>query len=198
MDTARNGRLVRDLMILNGAITRGYHWIWPPIMLLLLNTVHPYTAIFVTIETVGSKEVYTDCDGIPRARFTGSPTGTYTKTVTVINTHTQWNQTSEVVYFYSDKTGYRPYCLPSREYCTRKKARFLENLMLSASKDLRRPITKTPYQKGCDGFGSSDHFCKLWSDYEVMLFYWPPNLTSRNICAADGAWYGIHNTMEYN
>jgi hypothetical protein len=38
--TARNGRLVRDLMVLSGAITRGYHRIWPPAVLLLLNTVH--------------------------------------------------------------------------------------------------------------------------------------------------------------
>jgi hypothetical protein len=167
------------------------------------------TSIFVTIETHGDGETYTDCDDIPRFRFRDSPITTTTRTISMVRETTLWTF-SPLSYLYTGcspssqycgQLSHRPvpHCSPAPQFCSRLNYDFIRDLMVSATKDPDPPVLARPFREACDRappFENSGAECNLYAEAEVMLFYWPPDLVSRNICAADG--YGTANTVQKN
>jgi hypothetical protein len=154
------------------------------------------TQVFATLEPVGEGSLYSECDGITRFKFLSSPTSTRIGTVTVIRTQTVWKTTSKSISTNANLLG-RPTCYPALDYCTSKNNQFIRDLMKSADVMPAHPTSMRPFEMACQAppFDQESN-CDLWSDSEVMLFYWPPHLTSRDICANNG--YGTAVTISQN
>jgi hypothetical protein len=127
--------------------------------------------VYETIESFGPNLTYTDCDGIPRIRFTKLPTRSITSLVTVtVSRDNGWS-------YYRKDNGTKPQC--------GKLDPFYCRLLYAASYQEIGPdviyndqdIAPIP-QELCPIL----HTC-LADIEEVILIYWPDNIVSRNICA---------------
>jgi hypothetical protein len=157
------------------------------------------TSVFVTIETQGNGKRYTDCDGIPRFRFSDGPITTITKTISMIRDTTIWSVTSSQLYteFVYPSNRSFPHCYPSPQFCSRLNYDFISKLMIAATQELGTATIARPFQEPCrEPPFDQESYCSLYTESEVILFYWPPALTSRDICAAEG--YGTAMTLNQN
>jgi hypothetical protein len=152
------------------------------------------TQVFVTLESVGEGRLYTECDGITRFKFLTSPSSITTRTVTVIKTQTVWQTTRKATLTDPNNPSWTPNCLPASTYCASKNYQFIQDLIKSADVMPAQPTSMRPFELACQAPPfDKDSNCDLWTDSEVMLFYWPPILTSRDICAVNG--YGTAMTI---
>jgi hypothetical protein len=146
------------------------------------------TIVYETIEDVGKGSVYTACDGIPRFRFDALPTEQTTRRVTVERsgpvTRYFFNATAEKEF---DNQFPKPCDIQDWDHANqtlmelcREEAWNLEN----------RPRFNEAGDKLFDR-GSGDgivcgRWCYLDARAEVALIYWPPTLSERDVCAANG------------
>jgi hypothetical protein len=138
-----------------------------------------YFTTFETVKSVGSGEHYTACDGIPRFRFTP---GGITSVVT-----SQMTATAVGTYFPSNSSTHEfPKCRMNHEFCQEKYDTFLANSSNMESPDLGS-LNVGSLQRPC----SSLRQCYLGFDAEIVILYWPPLITSRDICASDGVGAGV-------
>jgi hypothetical protein len=132
---------------------------------------------YETLRPVGDGFVYTACDGIPRFRFSSTPTATITTTFFVNNT--QYSAREETTQSF-------PNCEPDRGLCDKLWQKYNSN----SSAGLDDAENLEPNMPVADIFlllgNCGTSYCGLEAGEEVVLIYWPPAVTSRDICAADG------------
>jgi hypothetical protein len=142
----------------------------------LENATSTSVIVWETIKSYGSNFTYTECDGIPRLRFIGTPTVSSTSfvTVTMESDETKW----DLRYNRTD------FSMPT---CKRLNPSHCRKIFAWA-------------EVGGPGYGTSQslNFPKEFQDVcpvyfgcntlldEVILFYWPDNMVDRNICDSDG------------
>jgi hypothetical protein len=144
---------------------------------------------YETFKPVGDGDTYTACDGIPRFRFSSTPTATITSTFYVNNTI--FNPPQETL-------NPRPNCDPDRGMCDRLWQKYNSNS--SAGLEEKFDITlgaQTGELMMLLGWCGS-YYCGLEAGEEVVLIYWPPNVTSRDICAVNGHGSAVTLSPEIN
>ena len=167
-----------------------------------LLTTEIRTSIFESIERIGISETSQEpCDGIARVKFPSSNDALTTKLVTVIKTY-QLPLLSEQFQISQVRNSTMlppPNCVLDRYNCMLISIGvFLEKFSI-----VKQDIAKLWVPEACRQFeivkGNENPYipnegnrqdgwsCELITDQEVVLIYWPPNVTSRDICASNGA-----------
>lgn len=153
------------------------------------------TKVFESIRTIGPGKTYTACDGITRFSFYGQPT--ITTTTTYIETQTtysvKWTANPSAKPFNYDVSSRKPKCRLDAGSCDRIHA---------YDADRRGPLlpgdelqtAENSLWLGLTGCGDA-RSCDLDVGTEIVLFYWPPIVKSRDICAANGS--GAATTLQH-
>jgi hypothetical protein len=152
---------------------------------------------------VGNTTTYTECDGIPRVRFNSPPTSTITTTVTE-----KWTTLHQIGRYVPSSNGSpvpeyevasrafkeamppEPKCDIDKGWCQKHRQDFLSDRLKTGAEDLdvHMMADSSPgdflFEGPCPPIPDD---CGITMDQEVVLLYWPENLTSRDICAANGA-----------
>jgi hypothetical protein len=142
--------------------------------------------VYQTRVDVGESEIYSDCDGITRLRFKASST-------------TATNSLFTVERLYA--VSIDPYCkivIPEeptctwdvnvrRSMCDHKWSAYRSSMKaipsgLNEFDFYQQTIAGLPHISDC----AINSQCLVDLGGEVVLIYWPPELTSRDICAAEG------------
>jgi hypothetical protein len=141
-----------------------------------------------TTQSFGAGYPYTKCDGVPRFNLTGPVTGFKTSTVAVTRTFFGTVEVSRFPQSSKTKTleePVRPTCELSQPICAS-----LQDLEAAysgpPSSDPYAPIPFSPFLDFLTGLGCETMKCRLTIPEEVVLLYWPTEVTSRDICAANG------------
>jgi hypothetical protein len=163
-------------------------------------------SVWETWIPVGDGTPYITCDNIPRWRWSSTPRSSTSEIVTQIVTQTSWDfdynyaatknwtktlknwagkdwaLTDEGVFstLHAILNRTKPYCEANSEFCGLK---FDECVVESPSSpcDLTWACGRhNPFEY------TRDTGCFLFSNYEIMLYYWPPILSSRDICGPNG------------
>jgi hypothetical protein len=167
------------------------------------NLSHIHT--FQTIESFGDGISYTACDGIPRFRMTASPTSWKTRLVTVDNflsiglmgpdppnpfiEQIEYNRRHPIdcgdggdgVFLENWDTRYDRTNMTQRAWCSEIVDRYMpverQRLFdLDEATSMHQMHRESTCNEECEYF---------WKD-EFVLLYWPPSITERDICAAEG------------
>jgi hypothetical protein len=153
---------------------------------LAASDLEPYsaTSTMLTIQTFAPGATYKACDGIPRFKF--SPNGIPTTTASTITmVHRGW--TPGIWRATCTRTLEPPYpgCTVAPNYC--------DSLWKSYSSKIPTFSETAPFEvppgkpfHPCDG----PEVCFIDVNVDAVLLYWPPNLESRNVCAADELDFG--------
>jgi hypothetical protein len=138
------------------------------------------TWIYETIQDVGDGSLYTACDGIPRFRFNSFPTAKITSTLTVekkfIYTMQQYDPAA-----FNEMIKHPP---PAPPACNWNNGDCREHFR-DPEVDHINPFSDVLYAPMGIGALFCAKFCVMDSTNEVALIYWPPVLTSRDICAVN-------------
>jgi hypothetical protein len=164
--------------------------------LAVIGTYHE-TKIFETIDDVGPGVVYTECDGVPRFRPIGPPTSRITRYVTVTQERTELGMTLVAT---QPEYTFKP-CRPKmdpevedprrREFLEACQAAWNEVLLPSFNRT-NELGAETDYAHVMEDTHCGE-LCQIEAGQEVVLLYWPPVVTSRDICSAGG--YGTATTI---
>jgi hypothetical protein len=141
-------------------------------------------------QEVGNGFLYTECDGIPRFQFNSSPTITSSATFTItqkIRLPTWAKSHNDLDKSFSAAHPI-PTCNIGIDYCDNFLTSYRSERLKSGSDDFNYQNSMEKLPSICPVDGN----CSIDMD-EAILIYWPPLLTSRNICAADG--YGTAVTL---
>jgi hypothetical protein len=148
-------------------------------------TIKTSTLIYETIKSFGPNTTYTACDGVPRLRFTNSPTGSSTAFVTLTITRDESSQNRSGIT--DDDTG-EPKCtlIDAKGVKTDEDYIFCDKLSAAADAEIGDATaqfnwTAWPPEKLCP----RTRACHLIL-HEVVIIYWPKKLLSRDICGLDG------------
>jgi hypothetical protein len=131
------------------------------------------TLVYETLQSFGPGTEYTDCDGIPRFRFTGPKTITSSSSVSVTVT---FDLSRIRAYYVPPKSRPKPTCSLGRQQCERLWAAMFTEGSLPA------PVRNCPVRWDCQ-----------LDIEEVVIIYWPDEIASRDICAQDG--YGSAHVL---
>jgi hypothetical protein len=162
-----------------------------------LETLTPTTTVtriitytWETIQSFGPGTVYTPCDGIPRFNFLGPPTSSQLSTILVYKSTalTLWgrkleNMTKSTTISAANEAIERPQptCKPTVDECDRLWGAFQNRKdEMDVGTDLAGKLVEPPFL--CRYFPE----CTVDVGSEVVLLYWPPLLTSRDICNKAG------------
>jgi hypothetical protein len=168
-----------------------------------LTRTYFHTSVFLQIQEDHQGKIYTDCDSIPRFKVTSHATTKTTKTVTlernITSIHTfgpgydsprptdgEWaSYHDQWVHNYGKWKLQEPHCdwgahRPENEDLCRAIRPHSSNLNNSVDSNKIWDYFNIGVREFCG------RICFLSSRKEVALIYWPPVLTSRDICAANG------------
>jgi hypothetical protein len=126
---------------------------------------------FEVISPVGKGGIYTTCDGVPRFRFQGTGTSSVTKMVRA--TTTFFEQVDSI-----SKT-FVPCGVNAKlqsSVCPSVWSSWYQKLS-SAREDFTRPLGEPPPE-----ICSNPQFCRLEMAGEVVLLYWPPEVSTAREC----------------
>jgi hypothetical protein len=133
--------------------------------------------------------------GIKRARLHGTPTKFENHLVQVVQTIvTERENTCTRLEYLEDLP--EPNCGRDSEYhastCSEKWAKYTSMVLAEPSQlrhefDFYAHTTMSGYPDLSDCESNSHNFCVVDPGADVMLIYWPPEVTSRDICANGGA-----------
>jgi hypothetical protein len=152
------------------------------------------TDIFETIEKIGPQKTWTECDGIPRVSFYTKPNTSVTRLVTLLKTH---YKPISVFVNQLPKSALppEPACDLTEDDCEDHFAYWF-NLQQEFKKlnmdaqDIKEVVPpqcfKSPLfqkQEPCDGaLCKTMNVCHLLSSEEVVLMYWPPPISTKELC----------------
>ena len=179
-----------------------------------ITTTNSELSVFVTLESFGLNSTYRDCDGIPRLAFLAPPTRTVTRRVDVLSmfTGSYWKflplppPTSAPAYSTTSmREPEKPTTLqkPTTPSCTLEERQCQEMQAFwegeyGANPDPRILSIHSDRFQGVRPFGvipcKQYQGCRMEMGDEIVLLYWPPTVTSRDICALDG--HGSAQTIE--
>jgi hypothetical protein len=157
------------------------------------------TFVYEIVQDDAQGLLYTACDGIPRLNITARATTQTTSTVTVEkiyeSTSTYYNDTADAEYMSQfpprpcDWNDWDHQNRTNQEIC-----REIRDKDLELEFDAPNFAGDARYDNGGKGRGVyCGMFCEIEAGEEVALIYWPPVVTSRDICAANG--YGTAETL---
>jgi hypothetical protein len=175
-------------------------------------------AVYATLESFGPNSTYTACDGIPRLKFLASPNITvarrvdmtttdiwsivgYMGTMTVIDampmsTSPYLTTSMDLANGTLPEEPIEPQCKMEESRCQEAFA-YLWGQYAATPDPIVQSFSKSfsANRNGLQTFNCKRmRYCELVMGEEVVLFYWPPKVTSRDICAANG--YGSAQTIE--
>jgi hypothetical protein len=150
-----------------------------------------WSASYRIQQPVGEGFLYSDCDGIPRFGFHSPPTKSTYTTVTVTQSALQHAVNQNLNYTVFSEGSPEPNCTVSDSFCEK----FLQAEALKQSESGADEFAYMNGQ-GLSRLNRPCTFCHLDSNAEVILIYWPPALTSRDICAKNG--YGAAITVSHS
>jgi hypothetical protein len=140
-----------------------------------LTTTIIETRFYETIYSRGSGITYRDCDGIPRFRFTGSPTLISSSMIAVTTTYHSRRIQNSLLSKYLPEA---PSCNLDEQFCGQQWNEFFVRAPVGIDNVFERPDpVKCPQRR----------VCSLEIEGEVnLMFFLPRTLISRDICAEDG------------
>jgi hypothetical protein len=139
------------------------------------------TIVLESYRRVGSGTTYTMCDGLPRFRFDQNAHIT-TEIVSITLSH----YTTRSYFPDASDLGLSrtPPCnLTGRSICTSLRSQY-ESEVLASTRSFGLP-------QGAGLLGCLPPGCEVSIDDDVVLFYWPPKVIDRDICAPDGIGRGV-------
>lgn len=146
------------------------------------SVVFPFPKTSRLRQQFGSGELYTECDGIPRWRFHGSPTLTTSTTVMITEIHTGITRNPD---YNSTNAPKKPSCVIPIDHCNEYRSTYIKERMESGQEEFDMSKSISSDVSAC-ALSVVMNQCSLMAAAEVVLIYWPPAVTSRNICAANG------------
>jgi hypothetical protein len=142
-----------------------------------------------TIQAIGPGRTYKECDGIPRFSFFGTPTMFTTTTYVVTKTFYDKRRTANPKvgpWEQYDRPDVSPKCKLNSDSCDK---------LWGYDDERRDPVNGDRLVTGEDSLMVHlagcyhSRVCHLNLGSEVLLFYWPPIVRSKNICAANGEFF---------
>jgi hypothetical protein len=157
-----------------------------------------YISVLETIEDVAQGSMYTACDGIPRFHVTSRATTQTTSTVTFVQK--VWttyrpgpkNESDEYLKQFPPKPC--NWYEWDRDNATNRKV--CRELLERKNFDRQLFANDMPIPDDLGDYTEEESCrsnCRVDIGEEVALIYWPPNLSSRDICAKNG--YGTAETL---
>jgi hypothetical protein len=133
---------------------------------------------------LGDGATYTACDGIPRFRFFTSPTSTTYDTVTITTSERFGTRPPGSKFSIFEAIYPSPRCNIDPEHCSTAQTSYRQERLTSGLDGFNYAAWEEVYLGACRIERMTS--CYLIAGSEVVLIYWPPVLTSRDVCAANG------------